>query len=226
MPPGCFGLNFKNSRQNPVEFCKRICYTIATAICCSQRRVSTSVVHRLPKPRRRVRFPYPAPENSPWILNGFRGCSLYSCGFPRIPQLTVVPHAAAELFYAELHTQLHTAITTGKPSKNQPGLRPAGFLFADECRWLCRWCGKVILSGQKSSDDRAKAEPPTADANRIKGGRPNGQQRFSNAQNGIVKIAYFRYHFGRGITRLCLFRLRVIIRKSKLEVQEVFIWED
>ena len=26
-------------------------------------RVSTSVVHRLPKPRRRVRFPYPAPKN-------------------------------------------------------------------------------------------------------------------------------------------------------------------
>ena len=26
-----------------------------------KRRVSTSVVHRLPKPRRRVRFPYPAP---------------------------------------------------------------------------------------------------------------------------------------------------------------------
>ena len=27
-----------------------------------KRRVSTSVVHRLPKPRRRVRFPYPAPN--------------------------------------------------------------------------------------------------------------------------------------------------------------------
>ena len=27
------------------------------------RRVSTSVVHRLPKPRRRVRFPYPAPSS-------------------------------------------------------------------------------------------------------------------------------------------------------------------
>ncbi len=27
-----------------------------------KRRISTSVVHRLPKPRRRVRFPYPAPE--------------------------------------------------------------------------------------------------------------------------------------------------------------------
>ena len=30
----------------------------------SERRVSTSVVHRLPKPRRRVRFPYPAPYQS------------------------------------------------------------------------------------------------------------------------------------------------------------------
>ena len=28
----------------------------------SKCRVSTSVVHRLPKPRRRVRFPYPAPK--------------------------------------------------------------------------------------------------------------------------------------------------------------------
>ena len=32
--------------------------------CVVKRRVSTSVVHRLPKPRRRVRFPYPAPEEN------------------------------------------------------------------------------------------------------------------------------------------------------------------
>ena len=33
-----------------------------SAIIASLCRVSTSVVHRLPKPRRRVRFPYPAPK--------------------------------------------------------------------------------------------------------------------------------------------------------------------
>ena len=34
-----------------------------------KRRVSTSVVHRLPKPRRRVRFPYPAPgQNPPYLF--------------------------------------------------------------------------------------------------------------------------------------------------------------
>lgn len=118
--------------------------------------------------------------NSQWI----QGFSLYSCGFPRIPQFAFVPHAAAGLFlrriaHATAHGDHHGQ------TENQPGLPPAGFLFADECRWLCRWCGKVILSGQKSSDGRAKAEPPTADANRIRGGRPNGQQRFSTHKMGL-----------------------------------------
>lgn len=37
-----------------------VCYNQQVAV----RRVSTSVVHRLPKPRRRVRFPYPAPKRN------------------------------------------------------------------------------------------------------------------------------------------------------------------
>ena len=39
-------------------------------------RVSTSVVHRLPKPRRRVRFPYPAPKKTPVGVSFFLSSTL------------------------------------------------------------------------------------------------------------------------------------------------------
>ena len=59
-----------------------VCYNQQVTV----RRVSTSVVHRLPKPRRRVRFPYPAPKRktplrvSFFLEQHFCSAKVLACG--------------------------------------------------------------------------------------------------------------------------------------------------
>ena len=50
--------HFLSRRQKTVEFLKNICYNTLNQTC----RISSLVEWSLPKPQRRVRFPYPAPE--------------------------------------------------------------------------------------------------------------------------------------------------------------------
>ena len=50
---------FFSRRQKTVEFLKNICYNTANRTC----RISSLVEWSLPKPQRRVRFPYPAPND-------------------------------------------------------------------------------------------------------------------------------------------------------------------
>ena len=52
--------HFLSRRQKTVEFLKNICYNTLNQTC----RISSLVEWSLPKPQRRVRFPYPAPPQN------------------------------------------------------------------------------------------------------------------------------------------------------------------